>query len=189
MKRKMGLAELAQYTCEGLRGKEIEVTLSGGACVSIYTENAYQSYDLDFIRQIHVAFPKVAEAMIELGFRKEGRHFIHPESDFYVEFPPPPLSVGKERPKEVIDHVLKTSRGTIPVRMLSPTDCVKDRLCQFFYWNDRQSLDQAILVAMARKIDQEELGRWATGEGMKEKHSEFLAALKKKRRSVKKTQA
>lgn len=181
----MGIQELAQHTYQGLKALGMEVTLSGGACVSIYTENAYQSGDLDFIRKMTVGFESVSEAMAGLGFSRKGRHFVHPESDFYVEFPPPPLTVGEEAPKEVKEYVLESPRGRIAVRMLSPTDCVKDRLCGFFFWNDRQSLDQAVLVAISRKVDLPEVERWAKKEGMKERCSEFLAALKKKRVSSK----
>ncbi|MDI6740798.1 MAG: hypothetical protein QME74_10605 [Candidatus Edwardsbacteria bacterium] len=39
------------------------------------------------------------------------------------------------------------------LHLLSPTDCVKDRLAAYFHWNDRQSLEQAGLVADNRKID------------------------------------
>ena len=31
------------------------------------------------------------------------------------------------------------------LKLLSPTDCVKDRLAAYYHWNDRQSLEQAIL--------------------------------------------
>jgi hypothetical protein len=46
---RMSLAELAAYVCSHLRKHGIRVVLSGGACVSIYTQNRYQSYDLDFV--------------------------------------------------------------------------------------------------------------------------------------------
>jgi hypothetical protein len=64
MKTGLGLEELAQYTYAGLEQAGIDVTLSGGACVSIYTHNAYQSYGLDFIRQLHDGIEKVAQAMV-----------------------------------------------------------------------------------------------------------------------------
>lgn len=121
----MGLEELAQLTYHGLKDRRIEVTLSGGACVSIHTRNAYQGMDLDFIREIQTPITAVAEAMVDLGFRREGRHIIHPESDYYVEFPQPPLTVGNEPPKEVIKKMLKTRRGKSAVKMLSPTDCIR----------------------------------------------------------------
>jgi hypothetical protein len=43
--------------------------------------------DLDFIREIQTPISDVAEAMKAMGFRREGRNFIHPGSDYYVEFP------------------------------------------------------------------------------------------------------
>lgn len=178
MKKHMGLQELAQYTYQGLKKQGIEVTLSGGACVSIYTENAYQSNDLNFIRQMTDGIGKTADAAATLGFVRKGRHFIHPDSEFIIEFPSPPLTVGEEPPQEVLEYPITTSLGKISVRMLSPTDCVKDRLCGFFHWNDKQSLDQALMVAQSQRIDLDEIERWAEKEKMSEKHSEFRAALK-----------
>lgn len=180
MKRKMGLEEMAQLTYCGLKDRGIEVTLSGGACVSIYTRNAYECMDLDFIRGILTPISTVAEAMKALGFRREGSYFIHPDSDFYVEFPQPPLTVGNEAPKEVVEKILKTRRGRLAVKMLSPTDCIKDRLCQFFYWNDRQSLDLAVMVARSAGMDRDEIRRWAAQERMLEKCDEFLRTLEKR---------
>lgn len=179
--RRMGLEELAQYTYQGLKARGIEVTLSGGACVSLYTENACQSSDLDFIRGLAVPIGEVAKAMEELGFMREGRRFLHPRSDFHVEFPPPPLTVGEEPPGEAREYPVVSPGGRRPVRMISPTDCVKDRLCGFFYWNDRQSLDQAVLVALARKVDLAEIAAWAGRERMRDRHAEFEAALAEKR--------
>lgn len=46
---KISLKELAGYVSEELRKRGIETMLVGGACVSIYSENRYQSYDLDYV--------------------------------------------------------------------------------------------------------------------------------------------
>jgi hypothetical protein len=181
VKTGMGLEELAQYTYAGLKQAGIEVTLSGGACVSIYTRNAYQSYDLDFIRQLHDGIEKVAQAMHNLGFTRHGRHFEHPGSEFFVEFPPPPLSVGNEPPGALVENILKTTLGKLPVKMLSPTDCVKDRLCGYFYWNDLQSLEQACMVARDNPVDTKELKRWALQERMPERYAVFEEKLPKKK--------
>lgn len=179
----MGLEELAQYTYGGLKQAGIDVTLSGGACVSIYTHNAYQSGDLDFIRQLHDGFEKVAAVMSRLGFARQGRHFTHPDSAFIVEFPPPPVSVGNEPPASIVENMLETGLGKMPVKMLSPTDCVKDRLCGYFHWNDLQCLEQATMVAAARPkdVDAKELKRWARQEGMLERFSAFEEGLRKRR--------
>jgi len=65
--------EVAALVCATLEGRGIEVVLSGGAVVSIYTENAYESFDLDFIQTGLTR--KVAPAMEELGFHKEARYW------------------------------------------------------------------------------------------------------------------
>lgn len=52
----MNIGELAAYVCDHLMKNGMKVTLSGGACVSIYSENRYQSFDLDFI-EYFIEFP------------------------------------------------------------------------------------------------------------------------------------
>ncbi len=46
---KISLKELAGYVAEELRKRGIDTVLVGGACVTIYSENRYQSYDLDYV--------------------------------------------------------------------------------------------------------------------------------------------
>jgi len=36
--------------------------------------------------------------------------------------------------------------------LLTPTDCVKDRLAAYFFWNDLQSLGQAVMVVKEIKL-------------------------------------
>lgn len=43
------LAGLAGYVSEELRKWGIETILVGGACVTIYSESRYQSYDVDYV--------------------------------------------------------------------------------------------------------------------------------------------
>jgi hypothetical protein len=43
------LKNLAVFIYTTLHSHGIEALLVGGACVSIYTHNRYQSYDLDFV--------------------------------------------------------------------------------------------------------------------------------------------
>lgn len=90
----------------------------------------------------------------------------HRYSLLFVKSPAGPLSVGEERPREITN--LKTATGI--VRLLSPTDCVKDRLTWWFHSGDRQCLEQAVAVASVTAIDLAELRRWSVGEG---KSAEF----------------
>jgi len=56
------------------------------------------------------------------------------------------------------------------LKIISPTDCVKDRLAGYYHWDDLQCLEQAVLVAQVNRIDLEEIERWSGGE---EKLDEF----------------
>ena len=173
---KLNLLELAGFVCDGLRKQGIDVVLSGGACVSIYSENQYESYDLDFIRIDFASFDSISEAMKKLGFLKSGRHFKHPSSLFFVEFPAPPLTVGSE-PVKSVQIISVPKYGDLNI--ISATDCVKDRLCAYYFWKDKQGLDQAVLVASTNEIDLKEIRRWSDVERCSEKFLEFKRLLKK----------
>lgn len=43
------IEEIGALVCQKLREAGIETFLSGGAVVTIYTHNQYESYDLDFV--------------------------------------------------------------------------------------------------------------------------------------------
>lgn len=147
--KRMSQVELAAYIQSYLLRSGIKVVLSGGSSVSFYSNNAYVSHDLDLINVDFAKRQKIKNALSELEFTEHGRHFIHPDTKFIVEFPDGPLSVGEEPVKEVLE--VKCSTGTL--RIISATDCVKDRLCAYYFWNDNQGLAQAILVAKNNKVD------------------------------------
>lgn len=166
-------AELAAFVQTHLRQNGIDVILSGGACVSIYTDNTYVSMDLDLVNVHFAKRTEIRNAMQEIGFEESGRHFSHPDTDFFVEFPEGPLAVGEEPVKEVQEHELTT--GTL--RLISPTDCIKDRLAGYYHWNDLQCLEQAVMVAQATEIDLREIARWSDVEGMRDKFSSIRDRL------------
>jgi hypothetical protein len=96
--------------------------------------------------------------MESLGFSKtESRYFAHPNTKFFVEFPGSAFTVAEELIKE----------GS--VKLLPPTNCVKERLAAYFHWNDRQSLDQAVWVAQAQPVKISETQKWSVGERMERK--------------------
>ena len=69
------------------------------------------------------------------------------------------------------------STGT--VRIISPTDCVKDRLAWFYHSNDTECLEQAVLVARANEIDLAEVKRWSVAEGMAARYAQIKERLKR----------
>jgi|GEM_PF-4859020 len=60
-----------------------------------------------------------------------------------------------------VRDIMEKAFSTGVLRLLSPTDCVKDRLAAYYRWNDRQSLQQAILVARMCDINLDEIERWS----------------------------
>jgi len=97
-----------------------------------------------------------------IGFKRDGRLFRNQDCLFILDFPAPPVGIGKECPIKKFKNI-KTGKGVI--KMLSPTDSVKDRLAAYFYWNDPQSLEQAIMIAAIRKIDVKDIEKWVRNEG------------------------
>ena len=165
----MSLGELAAHVCSYLENNGIRVVLSGGACVCLYASDRYRSMDLDFIDRLHTTRRRLRQVLAEIGFVERDRYFIHPETDFFLEFPSGPLAVGGEPVTSVAELTFPTGR----LRLLSPTDCVKDRLAAFYHWNDRQCLQQAVWVAFAKPIDWPEVQRWSEQEGEAEKFRLF----------------
>jgi len=64
----MNRAELAAYICSHLNKAGIGLVLSGGSCVSIYSEDRYVSADLDFVLTGFTKSREVREAMSEIDF-------------------------------------------------------------------------------------------------------------------------
>jgi hypothetical protein len=167
--KNMSQAELAAYIQDSLLAEGIEVVLSGGSAVSFYSSDQYVSKDLDLINIGFAKRSKIKSVMETLGFHQQGRYFINAETIYFVEFPDGPLSVGEEPVKAVSEFALTT--GTL--RVLSPTDCVKDRLCAFYFWSDLQGLEQAVLVAQNQNIDMKEIQRWSKVEGKEKEFAVF----------------
>ena len=166
--------ELAAIISQALQRAGVTAVLSGGAAVSIYTENRYQSNDLDFVTSERIA--DLIEALAPLGFlRGSDRHLFHPDTEFFVEFPPGPLAIGSTIVSEW--KQLETEFGTIQI--LSPTQVVMDRLAAYIHWSDPQSLDQAVMIAHHHSLEWKTLQAWCAEEGGIEQYETFRRALRK----------
>jgi hypothetical protein len=171
--KNMTQIELAAYIQDSLQAEEIDTVLSGGSAVSFYSSDKYVSKDLDLINTNFARRSKIKSVMEKLGFHEQGRYFVNTETQFFVEFPDGPLSVGEEPVKEISEFELVT--GTL--RVVSATDCVKDRLCAFYFWNDQQGLAQAVLVAQSQNVDMKEIRRWSKSEGKEQEYEIFKKKL------------
>ena len=112
----------------------------------------------------------IEKALSKLGFKRIGRQFSHDQCPYLIDFVTPPISIGHEAIHQFSS--VNTSVGSL--QLLSPTDCVKDRLASFFHWNDAQGLEQALMVAEDHLINLKDLKRWAKKEGFEKKLNEFL---------------
>jgi hypothetical protein len=171
--KNMSQSELAAYIQDSLQEAGIQVVLSGGSAVSFYSSNKYVSKDLDLINTSFARRSKIKSVLEKIGFQERGRYFVNPETQFFAEFPDGPLSVGDEPVKEIRKFELAT--GTLQI--VSPTDCVKDRLCAFYFWNDQQGLAQAVLVVKSQKVDFKEIKRWSKAEGREKEYEVFKKKL------------
>ncbi len=175
--RRSTIRDVAAQVSQALTDAGITAVLTGGGAVSIYSANKYQSYDIDFVTA--ASRRELAAIMSGLGFQRgSGRHFEHPATKLVVEFVAWPVTVGDE-----VVHKwskIRTSAGTLQV--LTPTQCIKDRLAAFFHWRDSQSLEQALLVGQMHRIAMTELARWASAEDHAEDFGEFRRRLQESRR-------
>lgn len=174
--RTTSFEELAFLVCTALDQDGTTAVLSGGGAATIYAPLAHQSRDLDFIIQFTFGIGNAsASPILDLGFVREGGTYVHPDSDFTVEFPIEPLAIGEE-----LVRTWHTMRNRdLLLHIISPTDCVRDRLAWYLFNNDHSSLQQALGVALAQPIDLQAVESWCTREGEPGKFRIFKERLER----------
>jgi len=165
--------ELAAFICTHLRDRSIEAVLTGGACVTVYTRNRYKSLDLDFVNIAGAPGKLIDQALAEIDFLPEGRIYVNKKARYSVDILSPPLSIGAE--KIFATHAIKVKK--MELRLLTPTDSVRDRLASFYFWNDLQALEQALMVARDNDVDLDLVKKWSKKEGELENFNIFLKKL------------
>ena len=182
--RQSTVEEVAAIVSEALENAGIVATLSGGSAVTIYSNNQYLSRDLDFVTSAMV--DELKPVLEHLGFEHSGfprlSQFRHPSVEWYVEFPPSPLSFGHLHVTPSECAVIKLPVGKL--RIITPTQSVMDRLAAAYAWKDEQSRDQALMVAANQNIDWEALKIWFANEGESEQEYErFRDAVMHRKKS------
>jgi hypothetical protein len=169
------LREIAFTVCTELDAVGICAVLTGGSAATVYSNETYLSRDLDFVIQFDSGDSKPAEVLARLGYEAAGSLYTHSQSPFTLDFPPGPLAVGRD----LVDRWNTLREGERLLHILFPTDCCRDRLAGFLFWNDRGSLEQAVAVATQQRaqIDLNAIETWCVSEGLAEKYREFLRAL------------
>ena len=167
--------ELWKYVASHLAKNEVEVVLVGGAVVSIYTQGAFVSGDLDFVLY-DFSRQKLESVLTKLDFIKRGgRHFVHPQCPhLYLEFMSFPAFIGDDYsiiPDEV-DH------EGVNIKIFSPTDSVRDRLASYIHFKAKDCLDQAVMIAKRQPINFEKVRLWCVSEGSPQSFEDFMEKLK-----------
>ena len=82
--------------------------------------------------------------------------------------------IGDERITKFSERVIKKN----VLRLLTPTDCIKDRLAAYIHWNDKQSLEQAVMVAKAQDFNLSSVKKFCSNEGNERAFVEFIEKFK-----------
>lgn len=130
-----------------------------------YAPAVMQSLDADFVLRFGPSGDE-HKALATIGFVvSDGHFFRHPRSRFTVEFPAGPLAIGSE----LITSWNIDRKGDEILRVLHPTDCVRDRFMAYYAWGDLSALDAAVKVARAvgQQFKRDIFERWATEEATK----------------------
>jgi hypothetical protein len=168
------LKQVAAAIADTLRKARIRAVLTGGACATIYSGGEYQSEDLDLILQFSPTQRALDEAMAKAGFIRRVDYYEHPDTQFFVEFPRGPLSIGSDTSVEPAELPVAGVR----VVLLSATDSCRDRLAAFYHWKDRQSLQTAVAIAARHPVDLEGIRSWSVREGASRGFEEFMGDLR-----------
>ena len=74
------LLEVAAQASANLERAGIKVAVVGGSAVTAYAPELYTSKDLDFAAINGTNRRQFGAAVAELGFKPDGRDFVHPET-------------------------------------------------------------------------------------------------------------
>jgi hypothetical protein len=169
------LREVAFLVCTALHEAGITAVLTGGTAASLYAPEAIQSFDLDFVITAHAVDGEPEAVLKRLGYRRVGQDYKHADSRYPLEFPKGPLAIGDER---IMSWETLRKDGLL-LHVLTPTDSCRDRLAAFYFFDDRNSLEQAraIFAAQAERVDLDAIRRWSEKEGQKRRYQDFLRRI------------
>lgn len=117
------LAIITQY----LAPTGIKPVLVGGGAVEFYTSGGYTTFDIDVIADSQALEP----VMAELGFTKQGRHWIR--EDIATAIEAPGASLGSES-----HRVLEVQIEDMKVFVVGIEDLIIDRLNAFVHWKSKE---------------------------------------------------
>ena len=137
--RGLSLLEIAALASKQLAKSGIETAVVGGSSITAYVPRVYTSHDIDFAAINGTTWRAFGAAVAKLGFRADGREFVHPATNISLDLVADTPVVDRRVIKRFT--MLKTRYGA--VRVLRFEDAIADRISAFLHWSDSQSLDVA----------------------------------------------
>jgi len=144
---------------QGLYPKDADKPVLVGGAVELYTRGAYRTGDLDFVGDVP---PAVQRALIDAGFRRRGRHWVHEKGELFIELPSRSFDARVRLDLIQLDEW--------KVIALSPEDILVDRLAAWKFWNVVPDGVNAFLLWRDRgqDLDVDHLERRAAEEGVED---------------------
>lgn len=103
---------------------EQKPVLVGGGAVELYSGGAYVTGDLDFVGSLGEEGERQLEAV---GFRRQGRNWIHEEHRLFLEFPSAHLDEGER------SGLIEV--GEYSVVVIGLEELIVDRLAAWQFWS------------------------------------------------------
>ncbi|MGA3036047.1 MAG: hypothetical protein ABSE64_01075 [Vulcanimicrobiaceae bacterium] len=161
------LKDICYAVAEALDGIDSDVVLTGGSAAEIYAPGAYASLDADFVFKKTPQKNALEDTLARIGFVRSASSgmFVHTKTKYTLDFPRGPLAVGGD----YVSVTQRLKRGEIVLQILTPTDCVRDRLAHFYFWDDYTALAAAVSVTQLQRddVDQDVITKWTEREGSK----------------------
>jgi hypothetical protein len=138
--------EVAAKASACLAEAGIQVVVVGGSAITVHAPEVYTSHDIDFAAINGTDRRAFGKALAQLGFRLEGRDYVHPDSSFSLDLVADTPLIDQRQVSKFA--TVETRFG--PVRVFKFEDAIADRIAAFLHWGDSESLYIAERVVQAR---------------------------------------
>lgn len=169
----LSFREVAAVIAAKLAENGHEAVLTGKSCAAFYCGNASDINSIEFaIRRFEPE--SVFKVMSAMGFYPRDDHtFASKKIAYEVVLFPMPIAIGDDVANEV--GVVRTKKG--PLKVLTPTDCLRQRLSIYYRWGEELAFAQAVKIARSHKVDMDLVRRWSDWEWANEKFLDFFHTL------------
>jgi hypothetical protein len=168
------LTDVAFKVCSAFHREGVTAVLCGGSAAEVYVPQDYKSGDVDFIVSWLVDRPRIDRIVGPIGYERKGRVLVCQSNIVTLDFPSDELMIWDE----AVTAYDTMTKGDLVLKIQTPFDTVRDRLCWFFCeTRDYQSMRVAASVARQYDVDLDGIEAWAKRIGELERFHEFRQAL------------